>query len=288
MKKLLSALLIATMLIASVTCALAVSAEETSPATQNYEVITDVLSKIQPTETADFKVEKVDGGVKVTFKNDVAMYKKGEEESNAANPLGKVCDLADVVVDVSETAYIQMAFTTDSTLSDTNGVILHYTRKDKGDKYADLFFTSLLSGDQSIYASEDKKEAVWDLGAYISGDANKVFEDKKHAIKEFVIYGAKDTSFTITKLAIVKPATVVEPSDSTSSDASTSEASSTETSSTETTTSAESTSAPASSSSAPASSSSSAPGTGDTGMIVFAVLAVLAAVGGVAVVRARH
>ena len=283
MKKLLSALLIATMLIASVTCALAVSAEETSP------VIYNLLSEIKAADTADVTVVVNDNGtVTVTPKRDI----------DANTPATIVTAFEGGKFDATKQTYLAVDIACEITDIDFR---LHYTRKDK---LADQFWTGMRTDGNAAYAAaKTETSVVWNVTKYLT-DNDKLNADNMHQYTDLVItVGKKDKPITFNTLALisdasalkpgeplVKPAATEDPTESTTTETTTTEATSSEASSSETTTTAESSSeAPASSSSeAPASSSSTAPGTGDTGMIVFAVLAVLAVVGGVAVVRVRH
>lgn len=290
MKKLLSALLIATMLIASVTCMFAVSAEETSP------VIYNLLGEIKAADTADVTVVVNDNGtVTITPKRDI----------DANTPATIVTAFEGGKFDATKQTYLAVDIACEITDIDFR---LHYTRKDK---VADQFWTGMREEKNKDYAAaKTDTSVVWDITKYLTSDAAKLNDDHMHQYTDLVItVGKKDKPITFNTLALISDASALKPgeplvkpdtpatsepatsepatsepatSEPATSEPATSEPAASEASSTETTTPA------ASSSEAPASSSSTAPGTGDTGLIVFAVLAVLAVVGGVAVVRVRH
>ncbi len=293
MKKLLSALLVATLLIASAACVLAVSAEETGST-----VIYNLLSEVKAADTADYTLVVNDNGsVTITLKR----------EATADSAITIAENFSGGKFDATKQTYLAADIVCDNSAIDFR---LHYTRKDK---LADQFWSGMRRDDNAAYATKTDTSVVWDVTKYLTSDPNKLNDDHMHQYTDLMIMaGKKDDVLTINTLALISDASALVPGtplvkpdangntsseETSSTGTSSTETSSAGTSSTETPstgtsstgTSSTGTNTPAASSSqAPAASSSSAPGTGDAGLIVFAVLAVLAVVGGVVVVRARH
>lgn len=278
MKKLLSALLIATLLIASVACVLAVAEEDgnTNPIVFNF------LSEVKNADTEDATVVvNEDGSVTITVKNDIV---------DKTNPVVLVESYENGTVDFTSGVYLVVSFETTGSETD---FLAHYTRSDKT---ADNYFTGAVANADNVVSSTSTS-VIWNITAYL-GDralANGAYLD-------FALVNAKagDVITIHTYAVSTEPAFPTPDDDDTTTDGgddttSTEDDTTTDggddTTSTEddTTTSeapAASSEAPAASSEAPA-ASSDAPITGDTGMIVFAVLAVVALAGGFIVVRAR-
>lgn len=285
MKKLLSALLVAALLVASVACMFAVSAEEDA-------VVYNYLAEMKDADTDTYTVKaNEDGSVTVTFKADLT--------STATLMLTASTDWT---FDATKQYY----FVAD--VENTEGVnfVMHYTRADKAadGKVADLFWSSMNNEtDYGTYIALKKDSAAaWDITKYLGSAEKYQFNDHIHAFTTLEITDAKaGEAITFNTLALVTDTKAVTPGTPLVKPAAGTETSSEEpaTSSEEPATSSEepaasseapaaSSEAPAASSTAPATSSTSKPTTGDAGMIVFAVLAVVAVAGAVAAVRVRH
>lgn len=313
MKKLLSALLIATMLIASVTCALAVSAEEAGTTT---ETDSNVLVNFMPaagegegytiTANADGSVTIKLTAAATTAVNIKLPMPEGTTFDNDTNAI--------VVMEYKEGegAKIDKMNSGSSDGTPPAGTWVNYSRKKTGkdeanDGYVYLGTMLIKNGQKDKDGNPDANDAyrtnntldnnnttpeiaygTFDVGKYAA--PNKPDSGKHKVVSAQIgLTGTEGAELTIYSFAlvksiegltlgegkpIVKPATTDPDPDEGDGkdDDKTSDGDSTGSSATTT----------------PAESSSTAPGTGDTGMIVFAVLAVLAVVGGVAVVRVRR
>lgn len=261
MKKLLSALLIATLLIASVACIFAAAEGEGDTATN--PVVFNFLSEVKAADTEDATVVvNEDGSVTITVKNDIV---------DKTNPLVLVESYKNGSVDFTAGVYLVVSFETTGT---GNDFLAHYTRSDKT---ADNYFTGAV-GDTANVVSSTNTSVVWNITGYL-GD--RALADG--AYLDFALVSAKAGDvITIHTYAVSTDPTILDSGDddstTSSEDGSTTSSEDDSTSSVEDAT---TTSAPV------ASSSSDSPSTGDNGMIVFAVLAVVALAGGFAVVRAR-
>lgn len=274
MKKLLSALLIATLLVASVACIFAV-AEEGDTATD--PVVYNFLAAMEDTDNDSYKVvNNADGSVSVTSKDGAAIT---------------LVEAFDDVLDLNNQLYIAIDLKVEG--EGEFNFKFEYTRADKDPATAQLYWDSMRNVEASIVSKTDNS-VVWDLNAYITGA--KLFENKQHSFKQLVFETiAAGQTVTFNTLAIVSdpkamtegtPLVAPKADDTTTEETTeeTTEDNTTEDATTEDNTTEDATTEEPTPS---ASSSSDAPDTGDNGMIVLAVLAVVALAGGFVVVRAR-
>lgn len=301
MKKLYSAILLAALLALSAVCALAGGEEEpiAEGADGKTAVVYNFLAALTDTDTEAYTVKRnADGSVTVTLKAD----------ATEDTPI-LLATYTDAKIDLSKPSFFAADFKAATGETDFR---LHYTRTDKT---ADLYFTGAKKANDYTKHETDSS-IVWDLSAYISGD--KRFENNIHEFLDLALtVGSTGDSITFNTLAIVNDADAMrvgiplvapateESSDSStetsaessaasseensadasseeSSDVTSSDAPSSVTSSTPDTTSATSSTGPAS-----GSTSSQVP-TGDTGVILYVVLALLGTIGAIAVVRVRQ
>lgn len=265
MKKIFSALLVAVLLTFTVACAIAVQAEESG---DDSVVLYNFLAALTNGDAENYTVKtNQNGSVTVTLKKDAS-----EDE-----PI-LLATYTDAKIDLSKPAFFAADYESASADMD---FCLHYTRTDKT---ADLYFTGAKKANEHTKHETDKS-IVWDLTTYISGD--KRFENNLHEFKDLAITAGKSgDAITFNTLAIISDADamtvgtpLVGPAADTPSDSS-----STETSSV---TSSVSSASSVSSTSSAGSTSGQVPA-GDTGMIIYVVLALLGAAGAVAVVRVRQ
>lgn len=271
MKKLLSALLIATLLIASVACVFAVAEEEegdTNPVVYNF------LAALEDADTEDYTiVNNADGSVSITFKK-------------AASDT-KLADFTDATIDLNNQLYVAIDFVTEGADVD---FYFNYTRADKDPAVAQLYWSGA-NGVTASVVSSTATSLVWDLNSYITGA--KLFENKQHALKDFSFtIAAEGQTVIFNTLAIVNDkdamtvGTPLVPKASEGDDTTTEGGDDTTTEGGDDTT-TEGGDDTTTEGGDDTTTSSDAPKTGDTGIIVFAVLAVLAIAGSAVVVRAR-
>ena len=282
MKKLLSALLIATLLIASVACVFAI-ADEAEGDTATDPVLVDILGQIKAADTEDATVVvNADGTVTVTAKR----------AASQAEPIVLIEALDGTTFDATKAAYLVISFETTGDVANTD-FRAHYTRKDKAaaGTVADSFFSGAKGDTANVKESGDGL-VIWDIATYLNVEAKLIPEG--HEFKDLhLVNAAEGDEITIKAYAITSTPAVPAakaPATSEGSTSSEDEATSSEdeaTSSEDNATSSEESVASSTETSAPAASSSEAPTTGDNGLIVFAVLAVVALAGGIVVVRAR-
>ena len=183
MKKLLSALLIATLLIASVACVFA-AAEEGDTVVFNF------LDAIEEADTEDATIAFVDGAVVITLKRAVT----------AEAPLFLVDAYDNVVIDLAEQTYLAVDFITTGTEADFRA---HYTRNNNGEvQTADNYFSGAKANTDNVKSSGDTY-VVWDITAYT---ASRRLETG-HAFLDFAIMNAAEGDvITINTYALVNDA----------------------------------------------------------------------------------
>lgn len=298
MRKILSAILILALALTAV-CAMAAQAEEADGETDsNTAVVYNFLAELADTDGSYYTVKNnEDGSVTVTLKQEAT-----QEEAII------LATYADAKVDLSQPTFFAADFKTENPDIDFR---LHYTRKDYEDTekngIADLYFTGMKKAADYTKSSTDAS-IVWDFAAYVSGA--KRYEDNIHEIKNLAITtGNAGDVITFNTLAIVNDEnamTVGTPlvgaaggaddessdettSDETSSDETTSDETTSDETSPEDSTSEPSAPSEAESSASSVSSESSGPvPAGDVGVVLYVILALLAAVGAIAVVRIRQ
>lgn len=318
MRKTLSAILIAALLAFTAICTLAVQAEEPAyevggepeQTTGTSAVVYNFLAALTDTDGSYYTIENQrNGAVTVTLK----------QEATQESPI-ILATYSDAKLDLSGPIFVAADFVTENPDMDFR---LHYTRKDYEDTdkngIADLYFTGMKKAADYTKTSTDSS-IVWDFSAYVSGA--KRYEDNIHDVKDLAITaGSAGDVITFNTLAMVSDANAMSvgsplvggagdgdvtsketSSDETSSEATSSEetssvgTSSDETSSVETSSddpsstepTSEGTSSANSASSAAESTSSGPVAAGDAGVILFVVLAVLAAAGAITMVRLRQ
>lgn len=298
MKKTISAILIAVLLAFAAVCALAVQAEETGDSVDDpadtSAILYNFLSALTDTDGSYYTVKNnKDGSVTVTLK----------QEASEDGPI-MLATYSDAKVDLSGPVFFAADFVTESADMDFR---LNYTRKDyegtEKNGIANLYFTGAKKAADYTKSSTDTS-IVWDFAAYVSGA--KRYEDNLHEFKSLAITAGKaGDAITFNTLAMVSDEnamTVGTPlvggagdGDDTSDETTPDGTSSDVTSSDETTpdatssvSSSESTSSAGSASSAAESTSSGPVAAGDAGVVLYVVLAVLAAAGAVIMVRSRE
>lgn len=283
MRKTLSAILIVALALAAV-CAFAVQAEEAGTE-DGSAVVYNFLAALTDTDGSYYTVKNNENGsVTVTLK----------QEATEEGPI-ILATYSDAKVDLSTPTFFAADFETENKEMDFR---LNYTRKDyegtEKNGIANLYFTGAKKANEYTKSSTDTS-IVWDFAAYVSGA--KRYEDNMHEFKNLAITAGKaGDSITFNTLAIVNDEnamTVGTPlvpraneddtttSDDTTTEETTSEVTSSEETTSEMTSSAESTSSASSTSSGPVPA-------GDAGVILYVVLAVLAAAGAIAMVRMRQ
>lgn len=273
MKKICSALLIAALLALTLICAMAVQAEESGDAAgEDSVVLYNFLAALTNGDAEDYTVKtNENGSVTVTLKKDAS-----EDEPVL------LATYTDAQIDLSKPAFFAADFETESTDVDFR---LHYTRTDK---VADLYFTGAKKANEHTKHETDKS-IVWDLTTYISGE--KRFENNLHEFKDLAITAGKSgDAITFNTLAIISDAdamTVGTPLVAPDVDDTSSVSSAPESSDVTSSVSSEPSTSSVSSASSASSETSQVPA-GDTGVIIYVVLALLGAFGAVAVVRARQ
>ena len=292
MKKSLSAILIASLLALTVICAFAVQAEEAGNGSESGSsaVVYNFLAALTNTDGSYYTVKNNENGsVTVTLK----------QEATEEEPI-MLATYSDAKVDLTKPTFFAADFETANSNMDFR---INYTRKDyegtEKNGIANLYFTGAKKASEYTKASTDTS-IVWDFAAYVSGA--KRYDDNMHEFKNLAITaGNAGDSITFNTLAMVNDEnamTVGTPlvgtaggtGDTTTSDETTSEETSSEETTSEETTSEETSSADSTSSeSSVTESTSSGPVTaGDAGVIIYVVLAVLAAAGAIAMVRMRQ
>lgn len=290
MKKIYVALLLVALLALSAVCALAGGEPEPIAEGPSGEtaVVYNFLAALTDTDTEAYTVKtNADGSVTVTLKTD----------ASEDTPI-LLATYTDAKIDLSKPSFFAADFKTESGDTDFR---LHYTRTDKT---ADLYFTGAKKA--SDYTKhETDTSIVWDLSAYISGD--KRFENNIHEFMDLALTaGSTGDSITFNTLAIVNdadamtvgtplvaPTTEESPDSPAESSGESSDESSEESSaaSSEETSAASSESGTSSAVSSTDSASVSTPSrvpAGDTGVILYVVLALLGTAGAIAVVRVRQ
>lgn len=287
MRKSLSALLIAALLALAAVCALAVQAEETGDPAGDTAVVYNFLAELADTDGSYYTVKNNENGsVTVTLK----------QEATQEAPI-ILATYANAKIDLSKPTYFAADFETENTDMDFR---LHYTRKDyegtAKNGIADLYFTGAKGATDYTKSSTDTS-IVWDFAAYVSGA--KRYDDNMHEFKNLALTtGNAGDSITFNTLAIVNDEnamTVGTPlvggagDDTTTSDETTPDGTSSDLSTSSESTTSSVSSEPSVSSESSASSTSSGPvAAGDAGVIIYIVLALLAAIGAIAVVRIRQ
>ena len=284
MKKTISALLIAALLAFAAVCALAVQAEEATdgdPA-DDSAVLYNFLAALTDTDGSYYTVKNNENGsVTVTLK----------QEATEEGPI-MLATYSEAKVDLSGPVFFAADFETEADMD----FRINYTRKDyegtEKQGIANLYFTGAKKASDYTKSSTDKS-IVWDFAAYVSGA--KRYEDNIHEFKSLAITAGKAGDvITFNTLAMVSDenamtvGTPLVAPEAGGDDTTTSDDTTTEETTTEETTSSESTSSESSTSSVTESTSSVPVPAGDAGVVLFVVLAVLAAAGAIAMVRMRE
>ncbi|MCH5183088.1 MAG: hypothetical protein J1E00_02840 [Oscillospiraceae bacterium] len=288
MKKSFSALLAVALLAFAALCAFAVQAEESGDSAAGTDgeetaVVYNFLAALTDTDGSYYTVKNNDdGSVTVTLK----------QEATEEAPI-MLATYSDAKIDLSNPAFFAADFVTESADVDFR---LNYTRKDyegtEKNGIANLYFTGAKKAAEYTKSSTDTS-IVWDFASYVSGA--KRYEDNQHEFKNLAITAAKAGDvITFNTLAIVSDEnamTVGTPlvGASGTGETSSEEPSSEEPSSEETTSEASSEEPSSEESSVSSENTSSGPVTaGDAGVILYVVLAVLAAAGAIAMVRMKQ
>ena len=295
MRKTISALLIVVLLAFAAVCALAVQAEDAGDSVDDpadaSPILYNFLAALTDTDGSYYTVKNNgNGSVTVTLK----------QEATEDGPI-MLATYSDAKVDLSGPVFFAADFVTESADMDFR---INYTRKDyegtEKNGIANLYFTGAKKASDYTKSSTDTS-IVWDFASYVSGA--KRYEDNLHEFKSLAITAGKaGDAITFNTLAMVNDENAMtvgtplvggaEDGDNTSDETTPDETSSDVTTSDETTpeaTSSESSTSSVSSTSSATESTSSGPvAAGDAGVALYVVLAVLAAVGAVTVVRLRE
>lgn len=290
MKKSFSALLAVALIALAAVCAFAVQAEESGDSAAGTDdgetaVVYNFLAALADTDGSYYTVKNnADGSVTVTLK----------QEATEEEPI-MLATYSDAKIDLSNPAFFAADFVTEAADVDFR---LNYTRKDyegtEKNGIANLYFTGAKKAADYTKSSTDTS-IVWDFASYVSGA--KRYEDNQHEFKSLAVTAAKAGDvITFNTLAIVNDEnamTVGTPlvgvsggTDETSSEEPSSEETTSETTSDEP--SSEEPSSEESSTSSTESTSSGPVTAGDVGVILYVVLAVLAAAGAIAMVRMKQ
>ena len=302
MKKTFSALLIAALLAFTAVCAFAAQAEEDAIETggePESAVIYNFLGQLTDTDTEEYTLKtNSNGSVTITLK----------QSASQAAPITIMEEFTNNEFDASRQVYLAADIICENQEIDFR---LHYTRVDK---LADQFWTGMRTDANSAWvASKTDNSVVWNVTKYLT-DNSKLNADNKHKYTDLMITDGKEGDvLTFNTLALISEPGALVPgtplvgameenstttSDETTSDETTSdettpaetssESSVSSESSTSSVSSESSTSSVSSTSSATGSTSSGPVAAGDAGVIIYIVLAVLAAAGAIAVVRLRQ
>lgn len=291
MKKALSAILLVALLALTAMCASAVQAEESGSDDTAGEsaVLYNFLAALADTDGSYYTVKNNENGsVTVTLK----------QEATEEGPI-MLATYSDAKVDLSKPTFFAADFETASGDMDFR---INYTRKDyegtEKNGIANLYFTGAKKATEYTKSATDSS-IVWDFAAYVSGA--KRYEDNMHEFKNLAITaGHAGDAITFNTLAMVSDEnamTVGTPlvggatdgdDTTTSEETTTSDETTTEETSSVSSESESTTSSVSSESSATSSTSSGPVTAGDAGVILYVVLAVLAAAGAIAMVRLRN
>lgn len=287
MKKTLALLLVAIMAISCTLVALTVSAEE--------PVYTDKVNLLPASE------KDISSDTKAGYKlADGKLSLTRTEDSTVAWP--SIVYSTNIELDLAKTPYLHMSFETSG--EGDRGVNGHLNITDsKGDEFA--FQLSMLAGDSvNDFRDTDERYVKIDLAAAIKGyiEYIKSLGEPEPEVDfdvtgkltitsiDLSVYGGVGETIVWNTLALAKEG-ADEGDDSSEDDTTTPAEGDTTSDEGNTTTPAEDSSsseAPANSSSTPAESSSDKVPTGDAGVILFAVLAVVALAGVAVAVKVRH
>lgn len=270
MRKTLSAILIAALLALTVVCALAVQAEDAD--TDDSAVVYNFLAALTEADGSYYTLKtNNDGSVTLTLK----------QAASQDAPIVIMESFTDNEFDASTQVYLAADIVCDNPEIDFR---LHYTRNDK---LADQYWTGMREDTNSAYATKTDTSVIWNVTKYLT-DNGKLNADNKHKYTDLMITDCKEGDvITFNTLALISDPEALVPGTPLVGGAAEENTTTSDETSPEETTSEPSTSSESSTSSA--SSVSSAPVTaGDTGVILYVVLAVLAAIGAIAMVKLRH
>ena len=317
MRKTLSALLIAALLALTAVCALAVQAEEDAIETGGEPepaVIYNFLTELTDTDTEQYTLKtNSNGSVTITLK----------QNASQAAPITIMEEFTNNEFDASKQVYLAADIVCNNQEIDFR---LHYTRNDKlADQFWTGMRTD---ANAKWTASKTDTSVVWNVTKYLTDNSKLNPDNKHKYTDLMITDGKNGDVLTFNTLALISEPTALVPgtplvggaednstttsdettSDETASDVTTSDETASDVTTSDETTPAETsseasvssessessvssespTSSVSSTSSATGSTSSGPVPTGDAGVILYVVFAVLAAFGAIAMVRLRQ